>query len=547
MKKIITLSIISILTLFFFAGKAQVTVFSNNLETWVGNVPVGMVGAKTNLIAASINPYTVSAHSPTTAVKLENTTTSIKRFTTQSLTVTNGTTYTITYWVRGHGDIKLGLYDGSYIYNSTYTSINSSSWTQMTGTVTASADTSTAEFIFGIKNTVADIDHLQIDDIVITRPGVANPTISIYTPTDGATLYSADVPVAFDVSEFVVGNLGTGSDGHINYTIDGGAAQSQFTILPINLTGLSAGVHQVILQLVDTTDVALTPNKSDTVNFTIDLTLPNPQPIHNIQLTAASPANSPYMNMVVTTSGIVTAVAPAGYFIQDGTGMWNGIYIYDDLHTPAIGDSITLTGTVKEYYGYTEFASITGFTVHSSGNTLPAPITVTGPNINDTIAGEPYEGVLVKIFNAECTKLPNNYGEWTVFDTDSAFVDDLMYHFTPVLSTHYDVTGIIYLTYGTDFIEPRDAADVVIGTGLSEISSNSINIYPNPVSDIIYINNADGFKLAKITNLLGRDILQIPVNSANISADISNLPNGIYFVSLINKNGIQSTKKFVKE
>lgn len=551
MKKIISLSIISILTLFFFAGKAQVTVFSNNLETWNGNVPVGLVGAKTTVPASNINPYTISAHSPSTSCKLENTTSTHMRFSTQAIHVTSGTVYTVSYWVRGHGDIRLGLFDGragnGYATYGTYTTVNSSSWAQITETVTAATDTAKAEFILSFRNTNADIDHLQVDDIVITRPGIANPSIIIYSPAEGATIYSADVPVAFDVSEFVVGNPGTGIDGHINYTIDGGAAQSHYTILPINLTGLSAISHQVILQLVDNSDAALTPNKADTVNFTVNLTLPNPQTIHAIQYSTSTPANSPFVNTVTSTSGIITAVAPTGYFMQDGTGSWNGIYVYDNLHHPVIGDNVAITGTVKEYYGYTEFASLTGFTILSSGQALPAPTTVTGANIADTTAGEAYEGVLVEIINASCTKIANSYGEWTVFDTDSAFIDDLMFHYTPILGTHYDVTGVIYLTFGADFIEPRDAADVQIHSGINEMTQNNFSVYPNPVSSTLFVKDLENVSNIEVADITGRILLNNKVSGTTASIGMSNLSEGTYFVRFINNGVVVSAKTIVKK
>ena len=551
MKKSVQFLIACLLLLSFVSVKAQVTVFSSNLETWSGNVPVGLVGVKTNLLASQINPYTVSAYSPVTAVKLENTTTSIKRFTTLAHSVTNGTVYTVTYWVRGHGDIKVGLFDGrstgsGYFYNSTYTTINSSSWTQQTATVTAATDTSKAEFIFGIKNTLADIDHLQIDDIVITRPGTPDPTISIYSPADGSTLYSADVPVAFDVNEFVVGNPGTGIDGHIHYYLDANPLVMQYSTLPIMLTSLAAGPHTIILQLVDNSHLPLVPNKADTLNFTVDLTLPNPQTIHDIQYTTASPANSPFNNTLTSTTGIVTGVAPAGYFIQDLTGMWNGIYVYDNLHHPAIGDNVSLTGTIKEYYGYTEFTGIVGFTVLSTGQTLPLPTTVNGADIVDTIAGEAYEGVLVKIGDVPCSKIANSYGEWQVFDGDSANVDDLMFHYTPVLGTHYDITGIIYLTFGQDFIEPRDSNDVQIHTGINELSAASANIsvYPNPAADVLFVSNMSGATSLKITNLLGSTIKDVSVKGDDAKVNVENLSSGIYVLTLIKENKVIAAKKF---
>lgn len=549
MKKIITLSIISILTLFFFAGKAQVTVFSNNLETWNGNVPVGLVGAKTTVPAANVNPYTISSHSPVTSVKLENTTSTHMRFSTQPLTVINGTVYTVSFWVRGHGDIRIGLFDGrsgnGYATYGAYTTVNSTSWAQVTGTITAATDTAKAEFILSFRNTVADIDHLQVDDITITRPGTPNPTISIYSPAEGGTVYSTDVPVAFDVSEFVVGNPAPGIDGYINYKVDGGTAQSHYTILPINITGLTAGVHQVILQLVDTNGVALTPNIADTVNFTVNLTAPNPQSIYSIQYSTATPPNSPFNNTVTTTTGIVTAVATSGYFLEDSAKVWNGIYVYDNLYSPAIGDKVSVTGTVKEFHGFTEFTTITGLTVLSSGNTLPAPVIITAANIADTTVGEPYEGILVKIINVPCAKLPNNFGEWALFSGDSAHVGSLIFGYTPVLGAYYDIEGVLYLGYHNYFIEPRDINDIYSYSGINELSAASANVsmYPNPANDALFISNLSGATTITISNLIGETIKEIKVSGDDVKINVANLPSGLYVITLQDETKLIAVKK----
>ena len=52
-----------------------------------------------------------------------------------------------------------------------------------------------------------------------------------------------------------------------------------------------------------------------------------------IQEIQGEQASSPYLDQTVTTSGIVTAVAPDGFFIQDGEGGWSGLYVYDPSGT----------------------------------------------------------------------------------------------------------------------------------------------------------------------------------------------------------------------
>jgi endonuclease I len=134
---------------------------------------------------------------------------------------------------------------------------------------------------------------------------------------------------------------------------------------------------------------------------------------------------SPFDQQVVSTTGIVTANFGSGYFIQDGPGEWNGLYIYDPGRNPSIGDSLVLTGTITEYYEKTEMKTITGYFFISSNHQLPQ-----AADISCAQAGEPYEGVLVTVDNAICTdaEYQANFFMWTVNDGTG----DLLVHNTSV-------------------------------------------------------------------------------------------------------------------
>jgi predicted extracellular nuclease len=86
--------------------------------------------------------------------------------------------------------------------------------------------------------------------------------------------------------------------------------------------------------------------------------------IYDIQYTTDASGDSPEAGNVVTTSGIVTGVIAFGgdidrFFIQDGDGAWNGIYVYENGYPVALGDSVEVTGTVTEYFGLTELTFVT--------------------------------------------------------------------------------------------------------------------------------------------------------------------------------------------
>ena len=103
----------------------------------------------------------------------------------------------------------------------------------------------------------------------------------------------------------------------------------------------------------------------------ISVTTPTPPTItsiYNIQYTTASPADSPQLGNVVTTKGVVTGVFQIGgdadrFFIQDGNGAYNGIFIYENTYTVAVGDSVLVTGTVQEYFGLTEIGFVSNVTI----------------------------------------------------------------------------------------------------------------------------------------------------------------------------------------
>jgi len=79
--------------------------------------------------------------------------------------------------------------------------------------------------------------------------------------------------------------------------------------------------------------------------------------IHDIQYTTDPSGDSPYKGQTVVTRGVVTAVASKGFFIQNGTGAWDGIYVYLGSSPGVnVGDLVEVKGYVKEYYGLTELS-----------------------------------------------------------------------------------------------------------------------------------------------------------------------------------------------
>lgn len=116
----------------------------------------------------------------------------------------------------------------------------------------------------------------------------------------------------------------------------------------------------------------------------------------------------------VTVKGIVTNNAefgPIRYF-QDNTA---GIAAYGALVSAVKqGDSVTITGSLKNFYGLLELDTLTSVVIRSSGNPVPEPIVLTPLQI-----GEKYEGRLVKITNATFKSAVGNFASGKTYEFTS--------------------------------------------------------------------------------------------------------------------------------
>ncbi|MCF6270936.1 MAG: cohesin domain-containing protein [Melioribacteraceae bacterium] len=191
-------------------------------------------------------------------------------------------------------------------------------------------------------------------------------------------------------------------------------------------------------------------------NFEVRATSVPEQKVVSIKEIQEGGGDSKYNGLAIKTTGIVTAAKTNTYFLQDSTGAWNGVFVYDRDNAPTVGDEVTVTAFVKEYWGKTELVDIYEFNVNSSGNTLPAPVVITASEF-----GEPYEGVLVRIEQAMVTDADLGYGEWELTDsTGSVRTDDVFYKSTPDSGAIVTVTGVGDYSFSNYKILPRDSSDV---------------------------------------------------------------------------------------
>lgn len=93
----------------------------------------------------------------------------------------------------------------------------------------------------------------------------------------------------------------------------------------------------------------------------------------------------------------------------------------------------------------------------------------------------------------------------------------------------------------------------ISSVGINEFEKNEkLTIYPNPSSlkitvDIANILFTNEKSYIIIKNTLGQVVLKTSFNSRQTEIDVSNLPNGVYFIELNTLNGILSKKVIISK
>lgn len=125
--------------------------------------------------------------------------------------------------------------------------------------------------------------------------------------------------------------------------------------------------------------------------------------IHDVQ--GNGPA-SPLTGLVAIIEGVVVSNFQGtnqigGYHVQEQDAEVDadpltseGIYVFDNTNTPAVGDVVRVEGIVTEFFGLTEINGLFGFATCSTGNSLPAITNLSLP-VTAVTDFEAYEGMLV--------------------------------------------------------------------------------------------------------------------------------------------------------
>lgn len=356
------------------------------------------------------------------------------------------------------------------------------------------------------------------DQISISLDITGSKTINKVSLNWGKTYDSSDNQVAMQAS----GN---------NYTAD------------IQPTDVIAGDMLYLTVKAETADSTyswrasyLYPEKVDIASIT---------PIPDVQGTGDA---SPIQNQEVTIAGRLTANFDYSFYMQTSDGSRSGINVYNTIFRGNPGDSIIVRGTVDEYNNLTEITDVSYIHNYRSNKEV-TPKVITTADFN-----EAHEGMLVTVQNASFQNggqtipegntsltLADDSGSGTVFiSSTSRLIGEKL------LSGNVSVTGILGQYKDTYQLMPRNINDIKIYTDNYEPRkpTSEINLYPNPVIDVLSINSQNSIARVSFYNLTGQLVLNLKPSSNQVN--VSALHPGIYLLRVNFSNGTTIQEKILK-
>ncbi|MFA7616209.1 MAG: T9SS type A sorting domain-containing protein [Moheibacter sp.] len=153
---------------------AQNILQNGSFENWTDGKPDFWLGSKTNIANSNVQESS-DAYEGSKSVALINTGSTHKRFTTQGYNLLQNTSYTLTFYVKGVGDVRNAFYNGNdessgqgYSSYSDYTAATSN-WEKITYVFETGEDVTGVQIIISVRNTGET--GVLIDDAVLVEGG----------------------------------------------------------------------------------------------------------------------------------------------------------------------------------------------------------------------------------------------------------------------------------------------------------------------------------------------------------------------------------------
>ena len=286
-----------------------------------------------------------------------------------------------------------------------------------------------------------------------------------------------------------------------------------------------------------------------------------------------------FSNAMYGTSNIDTYAVPTAAQLTTYPGTTEVLSITSQSGTPTVsefflkedGSGTSITGIsqgdiILNYSGTNAFiglfpmtfgtnnsGAVSGtFSFQGTNGTFTGTVTATVDaygtlGMYDLLCCEPYVGNVTRLridqtLSFSIPPIFNDIGTLTqttyyYYDNDA---DDLAYRYN---NAHL-VSGFLGIDQTTETYERNTAVTL---SRDNTLAAADFQLYPNPAKDLITIqtNSSQEIKTVSIVDMQGRTVFTSNQNIESIS--VSNLQQGMYFMTLETSNGASATKKFIKQ
>ena len=167
---------------------------------------------------------------------------------------------------------------------------------------------------------------------------------------------------------------------------------------------------------------------------------------------------------IVLSSAVDVSSALNGVYLgTDPSGSFSGLFaVYPKTldWTPTLGDEVKATGSISEFFCFTQITATT-MEVVSSGNTIPAPLTLTPAEI--AADGEQYEGTHVTVENVTVTNIDDfaDYQQFKVTGGLAVSLKDFSVTYQPTIGgAIQSMTGALKYSFGEYKLVPFGDASI---------------------------------------------------------------------------------------
>ncbi|GAB4281348.1 MAG: hypothetical protein Kow0068_05830 [Marinilabiliales bacterium] len=514
MKKIILLPLAICLSFSFVI--AQNIIQNGDFESWTGNVPNNWTTIDPSIHLA---PETSIVHGGTTAMNVwVVTTTQSETDLRQSVDVTNGNVYDISFWVYQVDSLsRVTLYVDNWtgLYSDP---ANINTWQQVTYQYIATA-TATIEIGLRFYDVTGFVDssNVIIDDFTMidvtgtgTNPYVTNVSISPVSPTssDPVDVYADITDDGTIVSAYAYWSTnGTFFNDSISMSVLSG--DTYVTDAPIPAQPNGTLVYYYVKAIDDNAEEGVSPNyvyvipygvpfgdcqnlffseciEGSSYNKVLEIYNPTPSDIDMSNYLIQKFNNG---STTVSATFNLTGIIPAG-----------GTYV---LANPG-SDSINVLTKADTITNFISHNGNDAYVLFNYVDTIDV-FGMLGSSANfdiDGVSGAAVDNTLIRKSFVQAGQI-----DWSIGNTE------------------WDIMGIdVFTDIGQHTMTPCQVNVETIPDAVN------INIFPNPANDVLMIENLDNIVNFSIINVTGMLINKINTSSNKYSLDVKQYANGIYYI-----------------